>query len=315
MIRMVTQLFPLWALLLSFIAYSTPDAFVGLKGYIVPLLTIIMLTMGLTLKPSDFAGVLSKLPVVGVGLILQFSVMPIAALLISIAMGFDTELTVGMVLVGSVAGGTASNVMCYLARGDVALSISMTALSTLVGVVATPFLVQLLVGQTVDVPVTSMLVSLLKIVLAPVIIGVILNVLLQSTIKKVEPVLPVISMVAIVVIIAIVVALNAERLATIGPLVALAVILHNSLGLVFGFYVPKLLGFDEKTCRTVALEVGLQNSGLATALAMKYFTPASAVAGTIFSIWHNLSGSVVAALWARKVKQAEEEQSKPVLES
>ncbi len=304
MIRMVTQLFPLWALLLSVTAYTSPDLFVGLKGAIVPLLTVIMLAMGLTLRPQDFTSVLNKLPVVGIGLVLQFSVMPAAALAISLLMGFDSELTVGMVLVGAVAGGTASNVMCYLAKGDVALSITMTAMSTLVGVVATPFIVELLVGQSVDVPVGAMLLSLVKIVLAPVVIGVIANVLFQSALEKIQSLLPLVSMLAIVTIIAIVVALNAEKLSTIGPLVAIAVIVHNSLGLIFGFYVPKLLGFDAKTCRTVALEVGLQNSGLATALAMKFFTPAAAIAGTIFSVWHNLSGSLMAVFWSRKAQRS-----------
>lgn len=300
MLLRITQLFPIWALLLSLIAYMVPSAFVGMKSAIIPLLTLIMLSMGLTLKPADFKGVLSKFKVVGIGLVLQFSVMPLAALLLSMLLGFDTELTVGMVLVGAVAGGTASNVLCYLAKGDVALSITMTAMSTLVGVLATPLLLELLVGQTVHVPVSGMLLSLVKIVLVPVLIGVLLNVLFHSAIKQAEPILPLVSMLAIITIIAIVVALNANKLATIGPMIALAVMLHNTIGLVSGFYVTKLLGFDDKTARTVALEVGLQNSGLATALAMQFFTPASAVAGTLFSVWHNLSGSIMASIWSRK---------------
>ncbi|EMA8957339.1 bile acid:sodium symporter family protein [Vibrio fluvialis] len=300
MLRTITQLFPLWAVLFSLCAYFFPSVFVDLKSQIVPLLTIIMLAMGLTLKPKDFLNVVTNKKAIGIGLILQFSVMPLAALLVSLLLGFDPMLTIGMVLVGSVAGGTSSNVMCYLAKGDVALSITMTSISTLLGVVLTPLLVKLLAGQSVDVPAMSMLMSLVKIVLVPVSIGLLCNVLLHSVTEKLEPVLPLVSMVAIVMIIAIVVALNASQLATIGPIVALAVILHNSIGLASGYWICRALSFNESICRTVAFEVGLQNSGLATALAMKFFTPASAVAGTIFSIWHNLSGSLLAGYWAKR---------------
>ncbi|MBY7822697.1 bile acid:sodium symporter family protein [Vibrio fluvialis] len=300
MLRTITQLFPLWAVLFSLCAYFFPSVFVDLKSQIVPLLTIIMLAMGLTLKPKDFLNVVTNKKAIGIGLILQFSVMPLAALLVSLLLGFDPMLTIGMVLVGSVAGGTSSNVMCYLAKGDVALSITMTSISTLLCVVLTPLLVKLLAGQSVDVPAMSMLMSLVKIVLVPVSIGLLCNVLLHSVTEKLDPVLPLVSMVAIVMIIAIVVALNASQLATIGPIVALAVILHNSIGLASGYWICRALGFNESICRTVAFEVGLQNSGLATALAMKFFTPASAVAGTIFSIWHNLSGSLLAGYWAKR---------------
>lgn len=300
MLRIITQLFPLWAILFSVSAYLVPSVFVEHKSQIVPLLTIIMLAMGLTLKPKDFINVVNNKKAIGIGLILQFSVMPIAALLISLLLGFDPMLTIGMVLVGSVAGGTSSNVMCYLAKGDVALSITMTSISTLIGVVLTPLLVELLAGKAVDVPVAGMLMSLVKIVLVPVAGGVVLNVVLRSVTEKLEPVLPLISMAAIVFIIAIVVALNAENIATIGPIVALAVVLHNSVGLASGYWLCRIFGFNERISRTVAFEVGLQNSGLATALAMKFFTPASAVAGTIFSIWHNLSGSALAGYWAKR---------------
>lgn len=300
MLALLTQLFPLWALLLSVLAFMQPQLFVGIKGQIVPLLTVIMLCMGLTLNLSDFRRVIQNRKAVLVGVLLQFSLMPLIALLVGRVLGFGPELMVGMLLVGSVAGGTSSNVMCYLAKGDTALSISMTAISTLLGVVMTPVLVDLLVGQAVDVPVQSMLISLLQVVVAPVVLGVVLNALAGSLVRKVEPVLPVLSMLAIVLIIAIVVALNAEKMAQIGPVVALAVVLHNSCGLVLGYWVTALFGFDKRTCRTIAFEVGLQNSGLATALAMKFFTPAAALPGTLFSVWHNISGSLLAGYWSKK---------------
>lgn len=310
MIGKITQLFPLWALLFSGIAMVQPTLFVGLKTQIVPLLTIIMLTMGISLAPRDFINVAKHKSAIGIGVILQFSVMPIVALLISIGMGFDRELTVGMVLVGSVAGGTASNVMTYLAKGNVALSISMTAVSTLLGVVLTPLLIELYVGQSVAVPVGAMLISLVKIVLLPVGFGVIINVVARKHIEKLSSILPLISMAAIVIIISIVVALNVENLKTLGPMIAIAVILHNSIGLLAGYFCCRLCGFNETISRTVAFEVGLQNSGLAAALAMKFFTPVSAVPGTIFSIWHNLSGSLLAGYWAKKSTFSKQELQK-----
>ncbi|PPC77156.1 bile acid:sodium symporter [Pokkaliibacter plantistimulans] len=297
---MVLQLFPVWAVLLSLLAFFQPALFVLLKGQIVPLLTVIMLAMGLTLTPRDFSNVMKNAKALGTGVLLQFLIMPIAAWLVAKLFGFDADLTVGMLLVGSVAGGTASNVMCYLAKGDTALSISMTAISTLIGVFLTPVLVASLIGQSVDVPVQPMLISLVQVVFAPVAIGVIVNVLSPRWVRKAEPLLPYVSMIAIVMIIAIVVALNAGKLAEVGGVVALAVILHNSIGLTLGYGVTALLGFDRKVCRTIAFEVGLQNSGLATALAMKFFTPVAALPGTLFSVWHNISGSLLAGYWSRK---------------
>ncbi|MEP0071560.1 MAG: bile acid:sodium symporter family protein, partial [Marinomonas sp.] len=297
---MVIQLFPLWAILLSALAFFQPDLFVGLKTQIVPLLMIIMLAMGLTLSPKDFKQVLKSRKAVAVGVLLQFLVMPIAAFAVAMAFGFDTELTVGMLLVGSVAGGTSSNVMCYLAKGDTALSISMTAISTLLGVVLTPFLVSLMIGTSVDVPVSSMLISLFKIVLLPVAAGVVINTLFSKFIRKAEVAFPYISMFAIVLIIAIVVALSSSKLVEVGLVVAAAVIIHNSIGLILGYWVTYLLGFDSRVCRTIAFEVGLQNSGLAAALAVKFFTPLSALPGTLFSVWHNISGSLLASYWSRR---------------
>ncbi|KJZ10329.1 bile acid:sodium symporter [Marinomonas sp. S3726] len=297
---MLILLFPVWALLLSAYAYFQPNFFVDFKSYIIPLLIIIMLSMGLTLTAKDFKQVLASKRAVIVGVLLQFMVMPIAALLVSKIFGFDDELTIGMLLVGSVAGGTASNVMCYLAKGDTALSISMTSISTLIGVVLTPLLVALMVGKGVDIPVQAMLESLVKIVLLPVTVGVLLNTFFAKKVEKIQFLLPYISMFTIVFIIAIVVALSAGKLAEIGYLIVFAVMIHNSIGLILGYSVTRLLGFDERICRTIAFEVGLQNSGLAAALAIKFFTPVAALPGSIFSIWHNVSGSLLASYWSKQ---------------
>ncbi|OEY65406.1 bile acid:sodium symporter family protein [Marinobacter sp. X15-166B] len=295
----LNRLFPVWALLFALCAVWQPDWFTGLASSIKVLLALIMFTMGLTLSRDDFLGVLrAPLPVV-VGLILQFTVMPLAALLVSWSLNLSPELTTGMVLVGATAGGTASNVMAWLANGNVALSVSMTLVSTVVSVAATPLLTALLVGQTVDVPVAGMFMSIAQLVIAPIAVGVIVHHFLGMHIRQVEPALASVAMFAIVLIIAIVVALNAGRLATLGPLVALAVVLHNMIGLAGGYNISRLLGFDKRTARTIAIEVGMQNSGLAVALANQFFTAATALPGALFSIWHNVSGSILAGYWKR----------------
>jgi BASS family bile acid:Na+ symporter len=264
----------------------------------------IMLSMGLTLTVTDFARVKEHKFAVLIGLLLQFSVMPLTAFVLSTLMSLDTELMIGMILVGTVAGGTASNVLCYLAKGDVALSISMTAVSTLAGVVLTPAITAALIGQVVDISFSDMLISLLKIVLLPVFIGVFVNGVMAKTLSPaaidcVQKCLPLISMSLIVFIIAIIVSLNVARLHSVGVILLVAVILHNGVGLLMGYWVGKAVGFNEKVCRTLAFEVGMQNSGLAVAMAMKYFTPSAAIAGTLFSVWHNVSGSLLAGFWRR----------------
>ncbi|BAJ02831.1 bile acid:sodium symporter family protein [Shewanella violacea] len=300
MLENINRFFPVLALVGAVTAYVMPQWFTDLKFLIVPLLIIIMLSMGLTLSLDDFSRALKQKRAVLLGLMLQFSIMPMSALLISLALGLDRDMVIGMVLVGSVAGGTASNVVCYLAKGDVALSITMTALSTLAGVLLTPLIINLLLGQMIDIPLGAMLISLVKIVLIPVAVGVLVNHLFRSHISKITPILPLVSILAIVMAITIIVALNAEQFDKIGPIILVAVVLHNSLGLILGYTCCRLLGFNHKICKTISIEVGLQNSGLATALCIKFFSPAVALPAAIFSIWHNLSGALLAGYWSRE---------------
>ena len=299
---MLLLAFPIWALIISAIAVAFPHWFVDLKSWIVPLLMAVMLGMGLTLSWQDFIQVWKHRVVVGLGVAIQFIVMPLVAWLLSMALGFSVELTIGMMLVGATAGGTASNVMTYLAKGDVALSVSMTIVSTLAAVLLLPLLTWFYIGQTVDVPVTSMLLMLLKIIVLPLFIGMLINHFFHRKIQSLLPAFPVFSMSVILLIIAIVVALNVNNLATVAWTLVLAVILHNLIGLASGYFLAKKLGYDSVIARTVAIEVGMQNSGLSVALALKYFTVASALPGAMFSIWHNLSGSVFASYWQNKNK-------------
>ncbi|WP_248287087.1 MULTISPECIES: bile acid:sodium symporter family protein [Chromohalobacter] len=296
----INRLFPVWAILLAVIAALVPELFTGLAGYIKTLLVIIMFAMGLTLTKGDFARVVKSPKPIAVGVVLQFLVMPLAALLVSRVLGLSPELTIGMVLVGATAGGTSSNVMTWLAGGHVALSVSMTMVSTLISVVATPLITLLLLGQSIDVPVLGMLLSIAQLVVAPIVLGVVIHHLLGTHIQRVEPALATLAMAAIVLIVAIVVALNAGRLSTLGPIVALAVIAHNGIGLAAGYGLARALRFDTRTARTIAFEVGLQNSGLAVTLANQFFTATSALPGALFSVWHNVSGSMLAGYWKRR---------------
>lgn len=300
MVKKISALFPLWAILASVFAYLQPEIVVGFKSWIIPLLILIMFCMGVTLKLEDFKRVGKNPKIIALTVVLQFLLMPFIAFALSKVFNFSTDLMVGMILVGAVSGGTASNVIAYLAKADVALSITMTVVSTLLSIVITPLLTLLYVGQSIPVPATSMLFSILKIVFLPVVAGVVLNYFFHSFIEKRKDFLALLSIFAIVFIIAIVVGLNASRISTVALSLFLGVALHNLLGLVGGYYAAKFLGYDKKICKTVAIEVGMQNSGLAVALAMKYFTPLAALPGAIFSIWHNISGSLVASFWGKE---------------
>ena len=309
---MAIYLFPVLALLISVFAYIFPALLVGLKAFIVPLLVGVMLAMGLTLQWRDFAKVWQYRRIVGAGVAIQFIIMPFAAWLIALLLGLSEALMTGMMLVGATAGGTASNVMAYLAKGNVALSVSMTMISTLVAVILLPLLTWLYLGQSIEVPALSMLDMLVKVILLPVAAGMLLNHFFKHKLAGIAPACSVFSMAAILLIIAIVVALNSDNLNSVAWQVVSAVVLHNLIGLGCGYGLSRKLGYDSVIARTVAIEVGMQNSGLSVALALKYFSAASALPGAIFSIWHNLSGALFASFWAKRSSPREDHnQDKP----
>lgn len=295
----ILNLFFIWAPCAAIAGYLFDGLLSPLNVYIVTLLMLIMLCMGLTLKPSDFFNVTKYKGAISAGMALQFTIMPLTALLIATIFGLNQDITMGLVLVGSVAGGTSSNVMTYIAGGNVALSVSMTALSTLFSVIMTPLLLTLLVGSKVDIPATAILVSLLKIILLPIGVGVMINTFFDQVIYKFRPVFAPLSVLTILIIIAIVVAINKDNLSSVGIAVVVATLLHNISGLALGYLAAFALGFDRVVCRTLAIEVGMQNSGLATALALKFFSPLAALPGAIFSIWLNITGSIFASICLR----------------
>ena len=298
MIHKITKLFPLWAILFSIMAYFYNGFLAGFKFAIVPLLTVVMFGMGMTLKWENFREIFKSPLLILLGVSLQYVVMPASAFLISILLNLSPVMMAGVVLVGCSPGGTASNVITYLAKGNVALSITLTLTSTVLAVALTPFLSWLILKQVVPVPAGDMFLDILQIVLIPVLIGTGINSILGQKIEKIRILFPLISTLAIVIIIAIIVALNKSKIEEINLIIIAAVILHNLTGLCFGYFIPKLFKYDNKVCRTLSIEVGMQNSGLSVALAVKFFSAAAALPGAIFSIWHNLSGSVLAAWWS-----------------
>ncbi|HIW92286.1 MAG TPA: bile acid:sodium symporter family protein [Candidatus Corynebacterium avicola] len=260
------------------------------------LLGLIMFGMGLTLKPNDFALVVKRpLPVV-IGVIAQFVIMPLTALFVVWVLGLPSAIAAGVILVGCAPGGTASNVVSYLARGDLALSVAMTSVSTLLAPLLTPLLTHWLAGEYMPLDGGAMALDIVKVVLVPVIAGLVLRLLLPGIVNALLPVLPWISVIAIAVVVAIVVSGNRDNLLDAGLLVLVAVVLHNVLGLALGYGAGKITGQPVPTRRTMAIEVGMQNSGLAAGLAAQHMEPMSALPGAIFSVWHNLSGAVFAAL-------------------
>ena len=299
MINSATKLLPLWAILLSTLAYLAPTLFTPLKPSLFFLLGLVMFGMGMSLKANDFLLIFKSPKPILLGLLLQFLCMPFFAWGLSTWLQLPLALASGMVLVGASPGGTASNVICYLAKGNVALSIAITTFSTLLAVIATPALSLLYLGKQVDVPAMKMLTDIVKIIILPVTAGIIVNQLFGRWLGTARQIFPLISVFAIVLIIAIIVSLNHSRLGSIGILLVSAVALHNALGLLAGYWLPRAFGMDQRTSKTLAIEVGMQNSGLAVALAAKYFSPAAALPGALFSLWHNLTGSLLASFWSR----------------
>ena len=264
--------------------------------------------MGLTLKPSDFKVVFSRPLDIIIGFLAQFILMPLIAFLLIKAFNLPTELAVGVMLVGTCPGGTSSNVMTYMAKGDVPLSVGMTAVSTLFAPLLTPFLTWVYLRTSVDVNVLGMFLSIIKVVLVPIVLGLIINRFFSKFTQAAVKVLPLISTIAIVAIVASVVSATSAKLLSTSPIIYLVVILHNLLGYASGYGAGKLLRRGEKKSRTLSIEVGMQNSGLATSLAVSHFAqyPLASIPGAVFSTWHNISGAIYANILASRKPKDEE---------
>lgn len=295
-----------FVLAVAALALFVPTSLSWIKtSYVSTLLGIVMFGMGLTLKLDDFKIVFRRPKDVLIGCLAQFTIMPFLAFLLTKAFHLPVELAIGVILVGTCPGGTSSNVMTYLAKGDVALSVGMTAVSTVIAPFLTPLMTYVYAGQRVDVNMANMFISIIKVVILPIALGFLFNKLFGKFTEKLTEVLPLVSVTAIVAIVAAVVSANAAKILTSGFVIVLIVVLHNMLGYACGYGLGKLLKMDDSKCNAVAIEVGMQNSGLATSLAATHFAamPLATIPGAVFSVWHNISGSVVANLMAAKAER------------
>ena len=300
--------FAVWVILTSVIAFLIPDPFLGLGSYITILLGVVMFGMGLTLKAVDFKIVFTKpLPVI-IGVCAQFIIMPLVAFAIAKLLNLPAELAAGLVLLGCVPGGTASNVMVYLAKGNVPLSIAMTSISTLLSPIMTPLILLLLAGQWMPVDAVSMFMSIVQVIIVPIVLGLAIKKFFPVAVEKSLSVLPLISVAAIITIVAAVVSGNSATIATSGLLIFTAVMLHNGFGLLLGYFAGKVLGQDEVNRRAIAIEVGMQNSGLGVALATAHFGPLAALPSVLAAAWHNISGPILATYWSKKPAVSREDE-------
>lgn len=287
----------------ALMALACPEALSRVRPTVINyLLGLVMFGMGLTLKLHYFKIVFSRPKDVIIGCLAQFSIMPLLAWGLACLFRLDEALALGVVLVGCCPGGTASNVITYLAKGDLALSVGMTGVSTLLAPFLTPLLTWALAGKAVDVDVASMFLSILWVVILPIVIGLLLKWMWPKFTERVTDYLPAFSSIAIALIVAIVISANAGRLLAGGLLIIIVVILHNIFGLSLGFLIGWLLGFSEPKKRAISIEVGMQNSGLASSLATIHFAayPLATIPGALFSVWHNISGAIVAYLYRRR---------------
>ena len=301
--QFVSKYMALIVIAVAALALFVPQSVSFIKtSYVNTLLGIVMFGMGLTLKPHDFQVVFSRPKDVLIGCAAQFTIMPLLAFLLTKAFQLPPELAVGVILVGTCPGGTSSNVMTYLSKGDVALSVGMTAVSTVLAPFLTPLLTYFYAGQRVDVDMVSMFLSIVKVVILPIVLGFLVNHFFRTFTERAVEVLPLISTTAIVAIVAAVVSANSAKIMTSGLLILAVVILHNVLGYTLGYCVGKALKLDNTKCRAISIEVGMQNSGLATSLAAAHFAqyPMATIPGAVFSVWHNVSGAVLANLFVRQ---------------
>ena len=292
----------LMVLLVAIISMLVPASFLWLDTWTInPMLGIIMFGMGLTVSAHDFKIVLSRPKDILIGTVAQFCVMPLLAWLLTQTFSLPKDLALGVILVGCCPGGTASNVITYLAKGDLALSVGMTAVSTLLAPLVTPFLVWFMAGTMVEVDTWGMLLSIVYVVIAPIVVGLLCQHFLPNMTRAVTPYLPAFSSIAIGLTVGIVVSHSAERLLLGGMVVVLVVMLHNLFGLLIGFLAGKLLRLTKPKNVALSIEVGMQNSGLASSLAVLHFAsfPLATVPGAIFSVWHNISGAIAARLYQR----------------
>lgn len=295
-----TRLMPVWVVIAGISGFLRPQLFYPLKTYTEWFFAFTMLGIGAVLKYEDFVPVLKKPHLVILGTCTQFAIMPLSGFLLATWLNLPEALIIGMVIVGSVPGAMASNIMCYLAKADVAYSIALTTTATLLSPLLTPVFVYIFAHHLIEVDFLSMVFSILKMVIIPLVAGFMLKMTFKQAVKKAEHFFPAFSTVFIAFICGLIVALNQKYILRMTPLIFLAIVLHNLIGLCSGNGLGRLYRFDIRRRRTLAIEVGMQNAGMGAVLALKHFSSETALVSAIFATWCVVTASIVIEIWSKK---------------
>lgn len=296
--QFLSKTFSLWAIVFAILAFFFPTGFKIFAPYIPYLLGLVMFGMGITLTVNDFSEVVKHPKAVIIGVVGQFVIMPSIAFVLAKAFNLPDDLAAGVILVGCCPGGTSSNVMTFLAKGNTALSVACTTISTLLAPLLTPFIFYALASQWLEIDATGMFITVLEMVLFPIFLGLIVRTLFKNVISQASQITPLVSIVSIILILAAVVAVNKAKIIESGLLIFSVVVVHNCLGYLIGFFSAKLFKLNVADSKAIAIEVGMQNSGLGVALANAHLNPVAAVPSALFSFWHNVSGPILANIFS-----------------
>lgn len=306
-VKILNQMsFTLWVLAAVSVGFFYPQYFQkvgGFKftGFIVPLIQIIMFTMGTEMSLKDFEGVIKTPKAVLIGLVSHFTIMPLVGVSLAKIFNFPPEIAAGVILMGSVPSGVTSNVLAFIAKANMPLSVTIAAISTLAAPIMTPLLMKLLAGQYVAIDLKAMMLHVAEIIILPIILGLIVNKFLRNGVKWLQTLLPKISMLGVLMMMIVIVSSGRDSLLQIGPLLFLSGIIHHTIGYLLGYWSGRFMGLDESSCRTISLEVGMQNGGLASGIALQMGKVATVGLASVIAVpWMTISGSMLSNWWRNK---------------
>lgn len=295
-----TRLMVVWVVLAAIVGYAQPNVLIVLKPYMDWLFSLTMLGIGMVMTFKDFEPIFKKPQTTLLGTAAQFAIMPLLGFLIAKALRLPPDLALGLIIVGSVPGAMASNVISYLAKADVAYSVALTSTTTFLAPLLTPAFTYLYARSYIAIPFWPMFFSIINMVILPLIIGIIIRRLFSDKIEKIQELFPALSSLFIAFICGLVVALNRPIIANLSGIIFVAVFLHNFFGLILGYMAGILYRFDVKRCRTLAFEVGMQNAGLGAVLSLKLFSPQAALPNALFATWCIITASLLAEYWGHR---------------
>ncbi|MFV8375162.1 bile acid:sodium symporter family protein [Flavobacterium sp. LB1P62] len=304
--------FTIWVMAAVSVGFFYPQYFQKIgdfkfTGFIVPLIQLIMFTMGTEMSLKDFEGVIKTPKAVLIGLVSHFTIMPLVGFTLAKSFGFAPEIAAGVILMGSVPSGVTSNVLAFIAKANMPLSLTIAAISTLLAPFLTPLLMKLLAGQYVAIDLQAMMLHVAEIIILPIILGLLVNRFLRNGVKKIQFVLPKLSMLGVLMMMIVIVSSGRDSLLEIGPLLFLSAMIHHTIGYLLGYWSGRFMGLDEASCRTISLEVGMQNGGLASGIALQMGKIATVGLASVIAVpWMTISGSMLSNWWRKKDNENKE---------